>query len=307
MQLFGSVMAGALGAVKRQEFRSIGDHRALTMEIGTPGFGPSIELVSLQESRQMYGFLLASSTGDWSQNEQRLVETVRTADFTYRLPDQAALASIRGRASQTGNPRVVLERVRQLAAIGAHGAAAEEVASLRSSLVQRLQPASMTGNVGRMSAYGVTLVNPDDRQWKLSVQNQGAMQMLLLEDKFSVKNEGMAIVCLNTAVVYGPEAVRALEGEEEQKQLLIGGGRGAALSIGTVIEREQFTTFKGAIAYEATVATNFPGVKGRLLFTVRPGHLLGVLMLVDAGSLKARVKQYQQILDAASLWVEGTR
>ena len=297
-------MAGDFGVVKKQEFKTIGDHHALVLDIGTPMGGPPITLVSLVHGKRLYGFLLMSSLGNRQHNERRLFELIKTVDFKYKPADEAKIKMIRGKFAGKDEPLAILQCINQLAAIGEYNAAAEQLARLRIFLNQHMPKPFIEGNVARNPVYGVSLANPDDKKWKLSIVDAGAMNMLLLEDKWSVKGEGMAILILDTILTYGPQAAKAIRDEEEEKGFLIGAGRGGALSIGTAIENERFTTMKGSLAYEATVATNFPGVKAKCVFILRSGSMLGFLMMADANTFQEKIEEYERIIQGDWLQID---
>jgi hypothetical protein len=305
--LGGTMIANQFGAVKNQQFKTIGVHPVLSMEIGTPLAGPPIELISLANGRRLFSFLVISSLRNQQDNKTKLDELIKTVQFNYKPANIDKINVIRKIIADENNLQPRLQCISELAAIGEYNAASEELANLRTVLSRRMQKPVLKDNEAQYPDYGVTLINPDDTKWKLSTEDMGGTKMLLLEDKWSVKSEGIAILILDTIMTYGPQAAKAFEDDEQKKQLLTGGGRGSALSIGTNIENEQFSTFKGNIAYEASVTTNIPGLKAKCIWTLRPGFMLGILMMVDANSFQQKIQEYEKIIMGDSLKIQDQK
>ena len=305
--LGGTMIANQFGAVTNQQFKTMGDHSVLTMEIGTPLGGPPIVMVNLANGRQFYSFVLISSLRNQQDNENKLYELIQTLKFNYKPANTDKIKATREKITDNNEFQQRLKCATELAAIGEYNAASEELADLRTLLSQRMQKPIVKDNTAQYPDYGVTLTNPDDTKWKLSIEDMGGTKMLLLEEKRSVKNEGIAILILDTIMAYGPQAAKAFEDDEQKKELLTGGGRGSALSIGTNIENEQFSTLKGDIAYEAVVATNMPGLKAKCIWTLRPGFMLGILMMVDTNSFQQKIKEYEKIIQGDSLKIQAQK
>ncbi|MCK4245542.1 MAG: hypothetical protein KAX20_07960, partial [Candidatus Omnitrophica bacterium] len=236
--LFATVMAGNFGVVKKQEFKTIGDHRVLVLNIGSPMGESPVTMVNLSHGKRFYAFLLISSLRNRQNNEKKFLELIKTVDFKYKLPNEVKIKKIRKKCSD--RPASILQCVAQLSIIGEYNSATEELSRLRILLNQLMPKPFIKRNVAKYPAYGVSLANPDEKKWKLSIEEAGAVAQLLLMDKWSVKEEGIVILILDTILAYGPQAAKALEDEEETKQFLIGGGRASALSLGN-IESERFT------------------------------------------------------------------
>jgi hypothetical protein len=302
--LAATMMSGNFGVVKSHEFKTIGDHRGLVLHLGTPAGGAPMLSVHLPHDGRLYAFLLASSLSKRQEHEQRLFELIKTVSFHYKPADAVQIGAMRDKFKGRDDPSSLLQVVRQLSTVGEYNAAAEELARLRLLVSQLMPKPAVSGNVARYPAYGVSLANPDEKKWKLSIQGTGATTMLLLEDKWSVKQEGLGIFVLDTILAYGPGATKALEDEALAKQLLIGAGRGAALSLGTAIQEERFTTVKGQVAYEALVDTNIPGgVKAKVLCLRRSGFMLASVMLADAQAFQKKIEEYEKILQGDGLQI----
>ena len=71
-------------------------------------------------------------------------------------------------------------------------------------------------------AYGITLTNPDSDRWALNVLQEGAMQMILLEDKLSVKQEGIGVAVIDLLMAYGADIVNLFKDETTAKEYLKG-------------------------------------------------------------------------------------
>jgi len=302
--LGGTMIANQFGAVTNQQFTTIGEHPVLSMEIGTALAGPPIDMINLANGRRLFSFLVISSLRNQQDNKNKLNELIKTLNFTYKPANTDKINVIRQKITDANELQPRLKCIAELAAIGEYNAASEELANLRTMLNQRMQKPIVKDNTAQYPDYGITLANPDDTKWKLSIEDMGGTKMLLLEEKWSVKNEGIAILILDTIMTYGPQAAKAFEDDEQKKQLLTGGGRGSALSIGTNIESEQFSTFKGNLAYEAVVSTNISGLKAKCIWTLRPGFMLGVLMMADANSFQQKIKEYENIILGDSLKIQ---
>ena len=294
--LGATLMANQFGVVQNQEFKTIGSHHILVLDIGTPMGGPPITMVNLAHGRRFYSFVLISSLRNQQDNEEKLIKLVETVDFNYKPAKTDKIETIRGKIDKE-EPQSILRCVKELAAVGEYNAAAEELAKLRILLSQRMQKPLVKDNVAYHPSYGLSLTNPDNKKWKLSIEDTGAMKMLLLEDRWSVKQEGLGLIILDLVLSFGPQAAKELEDEEEMKQVLINAGRGSALSIGSTIESERFTTVKGNFAYEATVTTNIPGgIKAKCIWMMRPGYMLGILMMVDTNTFQEKTQEYEKII-----------
>ena len=296
--LIAEMLAGNFGVPKSQDFEMAGDHRVLAMSIDTPALGPSISLVILPHAKRLYFFMLASSAGNYAENERRLFSTAKTMDFNYKPINGSRIESIRGQfAGQADDPASALACAKALGEAGEYDAAAEDLGRLRLLLSERMPKPLIQGNVAKDPAYGITLTNPDAKRWDLSIQTEGAIRGILIEDKFSVRSEGMMVAVLDMALCFGPQAAKAMQAEEELKQLLIGGGRGGAMSLGE-IEEEQFTYLKGKLAYDATVKMNAPGVKARYLYSVQSSYAVVILIMADSNRFDEKVKQFDNIIEA---------
>jgi len=291
----GLLIAGNVGVVKSQEFKRIASHRVLLLTLATPMGGP-VTVASLGRGRQLYAFMLFSSLGNHDVNEKKLVELLVSVDFTYRPPDEARIDSV-CRSGRKEKVEDLLKCSRRLANIGEYSAAAGEVAKVRAILGKRMPKAYIKENVAHCPSYGVSLANPDEKKWELTVEDAVGTKMLMLEDKWSVKEEGIVIVITDTVLAYGRQAAAVLQDEEEKKQFLIAHGRGGAMSIGT-IENERFTVVKGELAYEAIVGTNMPGgirVKARSL--LRPELIIGIIIMADAKTFEEKIQVYDSIIE----------
>jgi hypothetical protein len=267
--LFGATMiASELGSIRNQEFKSIGEHQVLVLEIETPMGGPSVMMVSLGHGKQLYAFILSSSLRNRAENRKHLVELIKTVKFNYKPADESKIKAIREKFLGQDEPEPILQSVAQLALSGEYNATTEELARLRTLLSKLMPKPFIKENVAYYPAYGITLANPDEEKWKLSFEESGIIKAILLEDKWSTKQEGIGIFILDLILSYGPQATKIVgDKEEERKQALINLGRGSALYGGGPIESERLTTIKNNLAYEAIVATNMPGLKAKCFST----------------------------------------
>jgi hypothetical protein len=294
------MMASNLGTVENQEFRSMGDHRILVLDIATPILGPSVIMANLAHNRCIYCFLLTSSAGNYTENENRLYELIKTVDFNYRPPDQTKIESIRQKLTSKADISQVLGCVRELALAGEYGAAGDELSLIRSLIAQRMPPPVVEGDLARYSLYGITLRNPDPEKWNLSVNTQGAIGMLILEDRFSVNSSGIAVGVINKVLSYGPHAEKLTgenDQEEENKSFLSSVGRGGLLSIGGEIESERFRMFKGSFAYEGVASPNVPRTKLKIIVFQQPSCFVMVLMFMETLNFEAQAEEYETLVD----------
>ena len=302
LELGATLLAGNFGEVERQEFKQAGSHQILLARIATPMNGPPVLFAALSQSRKLYAFVVVSSPSKRAENEISLFKLMQTADFKHQPPDQARIAEIRRGAAGDADPGAILRAVRRLADIGEYSTAAEDLRRLRNLLASRLPPASIEGNTARFAAYDVALTNPDPKKWNLEIQKaDDGGTVLVLEDRWSVKQEGLAVVVLDIILVFGPQATKALASEDLSKELLTSGGRGSALAIGE-IEEESFATLKGRLAYVATVVTKMPGTKAKVIWILRPGSMVGVVMMLDSTQFTKRGEEYEAILEGK--WFE---
>jgi len=294
LQLIGHMFSSNMGVVKGQCFQRIGDHRVLHLEVATPGVGPDVRVVLLPHGGRVFVFLLVSPAGDITANEAKLHDLIKTASFDYKPEDKEAIAAERAKSIRS-DPESLLLCVQRLAALGEYGAAAEDLADLRHAIYNRMPKARVSGDVGICPGYGITLKNPDPDRWRLSAQQEGCIKGILLQDKFSVNEEGIMVGVVDFVMAYGPQFSELLGNEEAQKQALISFGRGAAMSAGQ-IENERFTTVKGCLAYEAVVAVNVPGVKARIQWVLKSDFAVMVLVLGSARNFESRTAEADRII-----------
>ena len=304
LQNSANMMASNFGVVKDQVFRTIGKHSTLVQEIAMPMGGSLATAVNLENDRRFYYFYLATSSRNREENRNHLFELVKTIDFNYKPADEVRIDQILKRCTTSSEPEHVLKCVRELAIAGEYNAATDELLKLRSFLASRMPEPYIEGNQAYFPAYNITLVNPDPQKWKLSmVENGGTLQMLLLEDRWSVKEEGMGILVMDLVLTYGTQVLQLINDEESQKEFLIGGGRGAALNVGDEIEDERFTMIKNDLAYEATFSMNVPGLKGKLFAVMRSGYMVGVLIMADIRKFQEKVAEFEEIIQGELLLI----
>ena len=190
-----------------------------------------------------------------------------------------------------------LKWVALFATIGEYNAAAEELGRFRLVLHQNISKSFIKGNVAQIPAYGVSLVNPDEKKWRLSIEEQGAIKILQLKDRWSLKEEYIEIAVIDLVLAHGPQVARVYEDEEMAKQSLITAGRAGAATVGSDIEQERFILFKGNSAYEAIIKSYMPGVKVKgLWMTPRPGFMLIIFMQVDSNTFQEKIAEFDKII-----------
>jgi hypothetical protein len=300
LQLGAQLMAANLGVIKNQQFKAVGDHRVLLVNIAPPALGPSVILANMAHKGRLYGFLMTSSAGSYSENEKRLSDLLKSVDFKFSPANTTKIGELRRKFSNRGDIAQLLHCVRELAIAGEYGAASEDLTALRSVIAERMPKPTSNGNVARYSAYGITFRNPDPSRWKISTQSQGGLGMLLLEDQYSVNSRGVAVGVINTVLAYGPQAAD-LTGEntsdEEKRGFLSSGGRGGLMNIGASIESERFRIFKGTLAYEGVGSMNVPNTKVKCLWTLKQGYAIMVLMIVEASNYAEQSAELEALID----------
>ena len=299
-----TMLASNFGVVKKQEFKTIGGHPVLVLNIGLSQT-KSITAINLGYNRRFYSFMLVSSIRNRTANEEHLIETIKSADFQYKLLNETKIKKIDEQFIEKNDPKSILQCVKQLATIGEFNETANKLAILRNILSQRMSKPFIKKNVAYHPAYNIKLLNPNTKKWKLSVQNSGSNAVLLLEDKWSVKEEGIGVIVMDTVLAYGSQAAKAIQTEKMKKELLIGFGRGGANSLGN-IESERFTEIKGDLAYEATILTNMAGgIRAKSLSMLRPGFVIGIIMLVDSNTYNTKFDEYDKIIKGDWLQIGG--
>jgi len=151
--------------------------------------------------------------------------------------------------------------------------------------------------VAHCPAYGITLTNPDSDRWALNVLQEGAMQMILLEDKLSVKQEGIGVAVIDLLMAYGADIVNLFKDETTAKEYLINGGRGGASFIGS-IEEESFAHVRGKLAYEAIVIPNMPSLKARIQFINMGDYAVMLFALIDKNDFTAKLIELDRIINS---------
>lgn len=289
------MFVSSFGVVKSHRFQTLGDHRVLCLEVRVQGVGPEFRMVLLPAEERIFGFLLVSPYGDITVNEQRLHELVKTASFDYKPEDEAAITAARAEVTRP-SVESLLACVDRLAELGEFNAAAEDLTRLRHLLWEQMPKATVRDEVGSCPAYGITFKNPDPARWRLNVETDGVFQGLSLEDKFSVQQEGVLVGVVDLLVVFGPQVVQMTSNDDElAKQTLIGTGRGMATSQGEV-QDERLVPIQGALAYEATVTANLPGVKGRVQCIDKKDHFVVILLLGSGQRFEEKKAEYDGIL-----------
>ena len=297
MMLMSKMLAMQFGVIRTKEFKKVGSHRVIVLSIDTPVTDPSVCLVNLACKQRLYMLVLISSVGNYSENEKQLFDTIKSISFDYKSADETKIKSVRERFSDRNDVESVLECVRSLAELGEYNAAAEELARLQLLLIRQMPKPHISGNQANDPVYGISVTNPDDKKWKLSVMQEGGLRGILITDRFSVKEEGVLIQVIDSVLAYGPRGAKAMAQMMDRKEFLTGVGRGAAMFTGR-IERERFTPFKGGLAYDATIKVNSPGLKARILCTERKDFILMILMLLDSNEFQDKVKEYEKIVES---------
>jgi len=295
LQFIAQMIAGKFGAVKSQQFRDVGDHKVLSLEIKGPMMAPDVRIALLPNSPQIYAFFLISPGRTIVANERRLDELMKTASFDYQPEDARAIAAERSEGNRK-EIRDLLVCVSHLAELGEYRAAGADLAELRLLLHGRMPAPTVNDNAGTCPAYGVTLTNPDPDKWKLSVNRDGVFQGLMLEDRFSVHGEGIMVGVVDFLTAYGPQLVKMMSDDEEMgKQMLIDSGRGGAAMLGE-IESERLVSIRGSMAYEAVISPNMPGVKARIQCINKSDYAIMIFMLGDKRTFDAKTAACDRIV-----------
>ena len=294
--ILGKMFAGNFGMVRNHYFNKIGEHRALILDVASQFTGPDIRIVLLTKHGRMFMYLLLSSAGDIESNESLLFDTIKTTSFDYKPEDSDAIARIRSRHKKK-DISWMLNCIKALTEIGQYGAAAEDLTGLKHLLYPMLPHPSVKGQVAHCPAYGITLTNPDSDRWALNVLQEGAMQMILLEDKLSVKQEGIGVAVIDLLMAYGADIVNLFKDETTAKEYLINGGRGGASVIGS-IEEESFAHVRGKLAYEAIVIPNMPSLKARIQFINMGDYAVMLFALIDKNDFTAKLIELDRIINS---------
>jgi hypothetical protein len=281
LTLLGQMIASQIGIAKSSSFKSIGDHRVLWQEIAPAMLGPDVRLVLFPHDGMLVTFLLLSASGDTAANTSRLEDTIRTVSFDYKPASASMIVEERSKCDRNDVGSLV-RCAGRLAWMGQYSAAAEDLGDVRLLLRSRLPKPKLSDLTATIPAYGISVTNPDPERWKISVLDEGVMEGVLLEDRFSVNGEGIMIGVLDFVTTYGPQVIELLQDEEMKRQMLINGGRGGCMSIGQ-IERERFAPVRGQLAYEASILPNMAGVKARCQFI--SGQGCGLMVLVIGASV----------------------
>jgi len=300
LQMMTQMIVGQFGVVKGQQVKTIGDHRVTYIEVGPMGIGSPMVLANLTRGRQMYGFLLVTPTGNRPDNEKKLAELITTTDLNYKPANAAAIAAVEKKITDTDNVEQALTAIRELARIGEYGAAAQQLTRLRTLIADRMPKPTVVGNTARYPGYEIVMQNPDPEKWKLSVEAQGGMGMMMLEDKFSVSPAGILVGVINTIIAYGPKAAKALlneMNEDEKKAMLSNAGRGGLLNIGTEVVEERFRPFRGTLAYEGVATTNIPGTKVKAIIFEKGTAFIMVILMASTANFDAAMQQYEAIIE----------
>ncbi len=298
--LGSQMIASNFGVVKNQEFKTVGDHRLLFIEINTPLLKPSVILANLRHGGILYTFLLSSSAGNHAENQKRLYDLIKTLDFKYKPSETLKIQAIRQKLTDKTDIIQVLRCIRELALIGEYRAASEDLSKLRLAIVQKMPKPIIDGNIARLSAYGIKFTNPDPYNWKLSIQSKGILDMVVLEDRFSVNPAGIVVGVINTILAYGPKAAHITGesgSEQERKVFFSGGGRAGLLSMGVNIESERFRMFRGVFSYEGVGSANIPNTKVKSIVVPKSGYIIMILMFIDALNFNARSLEYEELLE----------
>ena len=293
--MIGRILARNLGTVRSHRFRKLGDHRVLYLDVAGPQFGPEIRIVILRHDGTMFAYMLMSPAGDIEKNEELLVDTIKTTSFDYKPPDKAAIARIRKGCTRTAWS--ILECVGALGDIGEYGATARELTALRRLLFSRLPSPTVSGDTASCPAFGISLTNPDTSRWKLGVLQEGPMQMILLTDRHSVSEEGIAVAAIDLVMMYGPEFADLITQEGAKKEFLLSGGRSGASFLGQ-IQTERFVLVKGWLAYEAVVLPDLPRMRARVQFIIMDGHALVLCVMGNPSEWESRLAECDRIISS---------
>lgn len=300
LQLGSQMVAANFGVAKNEEFKTVGDHRVLLLEIATPLLGPSLLLANLGEKSRCYSFLISSAAGNRTENEKKLYELIKTVDFKFKPQDTAKIESARKKVTNKTSIVELLECTKELALAEEYGAAAKELSKLCLAVADKMPKPAIDGNVGRYSAYGITLTNPDPDKWKLSTEVQGCMGMIGIEDRFSVNLSVIMVAVINTILAYGPHANELTgegESEDEKKSFLAMAGQGGIKNVGGVIESERFRIFKGEFAYEGIASVPIPNTKLKTIVVMKPGYMVMVIMFIQASNFNEQSAEFESIVD----------
>ena len=278
-----------------ETLRRIGRHKVVSFTMSDVP-GASLDVILLGRRGRIYCLMLGSTLSDHRTNQQRVEKLIQSMVFDYRPSDRERIDALLDRTANPTDTAHWLERVRLLTEAGEFNAGADALYDLRALLSQRLPKPSIENNVARHPTTGVTLTNPDPTRWNLKVDSTGAVHMLLLEDRQSIAPAGLSIMLADYYLAYGltPDTIETHP--EMKRDLLIGAGRGAALSLGRV-ENESVQPFLGQEAYEASVVMNSTAVRGDLRVFLAEGHLVAILMLADRNNFDTKQGELTRILE----------
>jgi hypothetical protein len=182
----------------------------------------------------------------------------------------ARVAAIRARVPKEPALAPLLTSVGELAEAGELREATLQLSDVRSALVGMMPRPQVDAHKGlAFEAYGLLLKNPDGDRWKPSVQPQGAMYMLMLEDTASVTPAAIAVATMDPILLYGPgvmdDELRPNNDGDDARNLLSSIGRGGLNNMGNGIDGERFRKFHGLLAYEGTTTAKIPNTRAKVI------------------------------------------
>ncbi|HEY3415651.1 MAG TPA: hypothetical protein VGM23_02090, partial [Armatimonadota bacterium] len=240
-------LASGMGTITTYSFKTIGNLRTLTMEVTQNNDEKHATIYTVANGHLLSSFVLYTN-GSRQERDQLLTSLIQRTDFRFMPADEAMIAAARKKVVDTNDIGLHLTCIRELALAGEYGAAMNEISRTRAAIGSRLIKPFIEGNIARFPAYGAILQNPDPQRWKLSIQEQGTVDALLLEDRASVNDAGVAIMFFDTILLFGPELAKVLgpdsNDEALRKLMMKGAGRGGLQSMGGTIETESFRFYK---------------------------------------------------------------
>lgn len=300
------LMSMSLGKADEPEFEQIGEIDVLQTKLVTQDGLPGL-LIALpaHDGKGMIGFMLVTSPRTAAQNTKMLHETIESTNLQYHPSDLERIKGIRSTVTAKEDLRGTLAATRFLAMSQEYNAAADALREVYTHVVEQLSTAAIEGNVGVFPAYGVSLKNPDEKRWGLQVQDVGSTKALVLTDRGSVKSEAIMIYILDPLTLYGSGVVEMTENDAELKKFLVSVGRAVLMTVGSGIEREQFSTFKGGMAYEAIASANLTGVKAKVRIADQSTFFLMILMLADESAFDEKFADYDNLLSQDWLSIQS--
>lgn len=303
LRIFAQIMAASMGQLQERGLEMVNDRLVYFGEVGSMT-GERMLLALHQPRDVMFVCVLATTPERIAANQALLLNLFRQLRVDARRDNQQTIAALKAQYGGLPEPERSFALMRALADAGEYDAAARALNDLKNYLSRSILAPEIKGNTYYNYQYRFRLPNPSPNLKFEIVPNPSGTPMVVLQERYAVAEQGILLLVFDLIKSYGREFLNTLATDQDQRNLLRDGGRGAAMKLGQITE-EGFVDFRGGVAYQAHVSVTLPNTRVTLLAFRHRDAVIATLFLIDERNYAAKYQEYYRVLEGIDLTLES--